>query len=415
MTRKTILLAAAAFALAGAAAAQDAPPREPTPAFPGQTDAPPPAAPSAYEVQPVAAGLATAFSFALLPDGNFLVAERTGTLRLVRPDGWISMPVAGVPGVKFGAASGLHDVVLDPDFAANRLVWFTYFAPPPGETPGRWPRAAIAAWSAQPLEVRNANPLGTEMLAVGRLSEDGLSLTDMRTVVAGADRRIAFAPDGTIYVSGAERYRFYETDVDGSTHPLPDDLRRQFSGRVLRVNRDGSPAAENPFGDETFSFGHRDPEGIAVHPETGELWLVEHGPMGGDELNVIRAGNDYGWPNISYGLQYSGEIVGTGESAAEGYEQPIYFWAPSIGPSSLVFYDGEMFPEWRGSLFVGAMPQMHLVRLELDGERVVAEEKLLTEMEQRIRDFEVGPDGELYVLTDEAAIYRLVAPAERGQ
>src|SRR5690606_26826847 len=132
-----------------------------------------------------------------------------------------------------------------------------------------------------PLEVRNANPLGTEMLAVGRLSEDGLSLTDVRTVVAGADRRIAFAPDGTIYVSGAERYRFYETDVDGSTHPLPDDLRRQFSGRVLRVDRDGSPAAENPFGDETFSFGHRDPEGIAIHPETGELWLVEHGPMGG--------------------------------------------------------------------------------------------------------------------------------------
>lgn len=419
------LLAATALATtvaAGAALAQqDAPPREPTPAFEGQTDAPPPATPSQYEVQPVAIGLQTAFSFALLPDGNFLVAERTGTLRLVRQDGWISMPVAGAPGVKFGSASGLHDIVLDPDFETNRLVWFTYFAPPEGETPGRWPRAAIAAWNVQTLEERTANPLGTETLARARLSEDGLSLTDMEIMAEGADRRIAFAPDGTVYVSGAERYRFTENDwdVDGGPGPLPMEQRIQFSGRVLRIHTDGTIPADNPFaagvdpmGAETFSFGHRDPEGIAVHPETGELWLVEHGPMGGDELNIIRPGRDYGWPNVSYGLQYDGNPVGDGESAGTGYEQPIYFWAPSIGPSSLVFYDGEMFPDWKGDLFVGSMPGMHLVRLELDGERVVAEEKLLADMEQRIRDFEVGPDGELYVMTDETAIYRLVAPSD---
>ncbi len=400
--KQALLGAAAGLAIGGAAFAQDAP-----------TDAPPSESPTAYQVETIASGLATPFAFALLPDGNFLVTERTGTLRLVRPDGWVSMPVAGTPGVKFGSASGLHDVVLDPDFEANRLVWLTYFKPPEGETPGIWPRGLIGEWNAQPLEWRNEHPLGTEMLAVGRLSADGLSLTDVRDVVAGADRRIAFAPDGTIYVSGAERYRFTEGDwdVDGGPGPLPLETRRQYSGRVLHVTRDGAPAAGNPFGDETFSFGHRDPEGIAIHPETGELWLVEHGPMGGDELNVIRAGNDYGWPNVSYGLQYSGDPVADGESAGEGYEPPIYTWTPSIGPSSLVFYDGAMFPDWRGDLLVGSMPLTHLVRLELDGERIVAEESLLDELEERIRDFTVGPEGELYVLTDAASILK-VTPAE---
>ena len=419
MNRKIALLLGAASLVAGAALAQDTPP-EPAPAFPGQTDAPAPETPSAFVMETVVTGLQSPFSFAILPDDEFLIAERTGTMRFVRPDGFISLPIAGVPEIKFGSASGLHDIVLAPDFATSRIIYFTYFAPPPGEPGGRWPRAAIAAWNALPLAERTAKPLGTEILARARLSEDLMILTDVETLVEGADRRIVLGPDDTIFVSGAERYRFTESDVDGSDHPLPMEERIKFSGRVLRINSDGTIPADNPFAGalpddvapETFSFGHRDPEGAAINPETGELWMVEHGPMGGDEMNIIRPGKDYGWPNISYGLQYDGNKVGTGESAANGYEQPIYTWTPSIGPSSLLFYQGEMFPDWKGDLFVGSLPGMHLVRLELDGEKIVAEESLLADQEQRIRDFDAGPDGALYVLTDAGTIFRLAAPGE---
>ena len=189
-------------------------------------------------------------------------------------------------------------------------------------------------------------------------------------------------------------------------------MRRNFTGRVIRINRDGTIPKDNPWlgratvSRETFAHGFKDPEGAALHPTTGELWLVDHGPQGGDEINIVRAGRDYGWPDVSYGVQYDARqadgrknVRGRhGRDVAAGVEQPIYFWVPSIAPSGMTFYTGDLFPEWKGNLFVGAMAAQSLVRLVLDGERVVAEERLLTELKQRIREVRQGPDGNIYVI-----------------
>lgn len=196
------------------------------------------------------------------------------------------------------------------------------------------------------------------------------------------------------------------------------DVRRNFSGRVIRINRDGSIPKDNPWLGratvlaETFAHGFKDPEGAALHPQTGELWTIDHGPQGGDEVNIVRGGRDYGWPDVSYGTQYDARQadgrknvrVGAGETARDGVEQPIYFWVPSIAPSGMMFYTGDLVPAWKGNLFVGAMAGQHLVRLVLDGERVVAEEKLLTELKQRIREVRQGPDGALYAIAGASLI-----------
>lgn len=389
---------------------------DPKPAFPGQTKAPAPARPSPpVAVETIATGLTGAWAIAFLPDGNFLVTQNAGTMRVVRPDGVVSAPIEGVPGVKAVAAQGLHDVVLDPDFARNRTIYFTYFAPPKGETPAAWPIEFFyeRVWT-KPLAERRTMQLGAERIARARLSEDNRRLEDVDVLAEGAERRIVIARDGTLYVTGADRFRFYDSDLDGVDRVFTDnpDVRRNFSGRVIRINRDGSIPKDNPWlgratvPADTFAHGFKDPEGAALHPQTGELWTVDHGPQGGDEINIVRGGRDYGWPDVSYGTQYDARQadgrtnvkVGTGATAMEGVEQPVYFWVPSIAPSGMLFYTGNLFPAWNGNLFVGAMAGQHLVRLVLDGERVVAEEKLLTDLKQRIREVRQGPDGALYVL-----------------
>ena len=222
------------------------------------------------------------------------------------------------------------------------------------------------------------------------------------------------ARDGTLYVTGADRFRFYDTDLDGVERVFTDnpDVRRNFSGRVLRINRDGSIPRDNPWlaratvAADTFAHGFKDPEGAALHPQTGELWTIDHGPQGGDEVNIVRGGRDYGWPDVSYGTQYDARQadgrrnvkVGTGATTAAGVEQPVYFWVPSIAPSGMAFYTGTAMPQWQGNLFIGAMAGQHLVRLVLDGERVVAEEKLFLDLKQRIREVRQGPDGALYLI-----------------
>jgi glucose/arabinose dehydrogenase len=391
--------------------------REPAPAFAGQTKAPAPAHPSApFTVQTIATGLSGAWAIAFLPDGKILVTQNAGEMRVVRADGVAFGPVAGVPAVKAIGAQGLHDVVLDPDFARNRLVYFTYFAPPRGEAPGSWPVEFFyeRVWT-RPFTERRTMQLGFERVARARLSEDDLRLDNLEVLADGAERRIVVARDGTLLVTGADRFRFYDSDLDGVDHDFTDnpDIRRNFSGRVLRINRDGSIPPDNPWlaratvPPDTFAHGLKDPEGAALHPQTGELWAIDHGPQGGDEINIIRAGRDYGWPDVSYGTQYDARQadgrknvpVGSGRSAMPGVEQPIYFWAPSIAPSGMMFYTGDLFPEWKGNLFIGAMAGQHLVRLVLDGERVVSEEKLLTERKQRIREVRQGPDGAVYLLS----------------
>jgi glucose/arabinose dehydrogenase len=388
---------------------------EPTPAFRGQTDAPPPAVESEYEVTVVTDELTAPWGLAFLPDGAFLVSERLGTLRIVSPDGQVSEPITGVPPVKVVAAQGFHDVVLDPDFAENRWLYFTYFAPPKGEAPRVWPNEHFyeEVWEKS-LAERRVLDLGQETVARARLSKDKRWLEDFEILTQSrVERRIAFAPDGTMFVTGADAFRFYDSDLDGIEHDVPfePDVRRNFTGRVIRINPDGTIPADNPWlgratvSRETYAHGFKDSEGAAIHPETGELWVTDHGPQGGDEIDIVRPGRDYGWPEVSHGVQYDARRrdgrknvpVGLGKTSMPGVEEPIYYWVPSIAPSGMAFYTGDLFPEWRGNLFVGAMAGRHLVRLVLDGERVVAEEKLLEELNLRIREVRQGPDGALYV------------------
>jgi aldose sugar dehydrogenase len=378
-------------------------------------DAPPPAQRSAYRVEVVTDALTNPWGLAFLPDGRFLVSERAGTLRTVTSDGRLSPPIAGVPPVKVVAAQGFHDVVLDPDFETNRYIYFTYFAPPRGEAAAEWPIEHFYenVWT-RPFAERRTLDLGTERVGRARLSANASRLEDVEVLYEGrVERRIVFAPDGTMFVTGADAFRFYDTDLDGVERVFTDnpDIRRNFSGRVIRINADGTIPRDNPWLDratvarETFAHGFKDPEGAAIHPETGELWVIDHGPQGGDEINIVRAGRDYGWPDVSYGTQYDARQadgrtnvpVGHGETSMSGVEEPIYIWVPSIAPSGMAFYTGDLFPEWRGSLFVGAMAGRHLVRLILDGERVVAEERLLEDLNVRVREVRQGPDGALYV------------------
>jgi len=395
---------------------------EPTPAFPGQTNAPAPAKSSEYRVEVITDALTGPWGLAFLPDGHFLVSERRGILRTITPNGELSEPIAGVPDVKVVAAQSFHDIVLDPNFEANRFVYFTYFAPPKGEAPAEWPIEHYynEVWTKS-LAERRVMELGSERVGRARLSEDHRRLEDVEVLIEGrVERRIVFAPDGTLYVTGADAFRFYDSDLDGVDHDFTDnpDIRRNFTGRVIRINPDGSIPVDNPWLDratvsrETFAHGFKDPEGADLHPETGELWLVDHGPQGGDEINIVRGRRDYGWPDVSYGVQYDARQpdgrtnvpVGNGRTSMQGVEEPLYYWVPSIAPSGMAFYTGDLFPEWRGNLFVGAMAGQHLVRLVLDGERVVAEEKLLEDLNLRVREVRQGPDGALYVFAGDSLL-----------
>jgi aldose sugar dehydrogenase len=414
------LLALACISICSPAGAQmakasDYPP--PKPAFPGQTNAPPPAKKSpALNVETIIPRFNAPWSLAFLPNGHMLVAERYGFIRVAHMDGFYSAPITGVPDTKIVAAESLHDVVIDPDFAHNRLIYFTYFAPPPGEDPGVYPIDDFYknVWDASVAQRRTMR-VGEERVARGRLSEDEKHLEDVQVLIDGVNRRIVFAPDGTMFVTGADRFRFYDLAYDSGNHETTDpDILRNFTGRVIRINRDGSIPKDNPFLSdptvlpETYSYGHRDPEGAAINPATGQLWEIEHGPLGGDEVNIIKPGGNYGWPNVSYGRRYNGDpIAGTGATAKEGTEQPVYFWYPDIAPCAAIFYTGDMFPDWKGNLLVAGMAAKTLIRLEIKDNKVISEEHLLTDLNQRIRDVVQAPDGSLFILTDDGRLSRV--------
>jgi glucose/arabinose dehydrogenase len=414
-----LLLAATLTASCGTSESEPEPPVESAGVPPGM-NAPPPDEPSRIAVEVITDALAGPWSIAFLPNGDFLVTETAGRMRTVTPEGVVSEPIAGVPPVKRVAAQSLHEVVLDPNFEENRWIYFTYFAPPEGEDAGQWPIEHFydEVWTRS-LAERRVMELGSERVARARLSADHRRLEDLDVLIEGrVERRIVFAPDGTLLVTGADAFRFYDSDLDGiegRTFVDNPDVRRNFTGRVIRINPDGTIPPDNPWLDratvsrETFAHGFKDSEGAAIHPQTGELWVVDHGPQGGDEINIVRAGRDYGWPEVSYGVQYDARQadgrtnvpVGTGQTSMPGVEEPVYIWAPSIAPSGMAFYTGNLFPEWQGNLFVGAMSATEghqLVRLVLDGERVVAEERLLADRKLRIREVKQGPDGALYLL-----------------
>jgi glucose/arabinose dehydrogenase len=340
-------------------------------------------------VETVARGLSHPWSLAFLPDGTMLVTERSGRMRIVSRDGALSAPLGGVPKVFASSQGGLFDVILDRAFAENRTVYFTYAEPVRGGA-----RTALARAR-----------LDTE--GPPRLSDVSVIFRQDGPLSSGNHfgGRIAQAADGNLFVTLGEHF---------STRDQAQNLANDL-GKIVRIAPDGSVPKDNPFAGragaraEIWSYGHRNPQGLVFRPGTGELWEHEHGPRGGDEVNIIRKGANYGWPVIGYGIDYSGAKIHESTHRA-GMEQPVKYWVPSIAPSGMAFYEGALFPSWRGSLFVGALAGQMLVRLSLDSEKITGEERLLRGLTERIRDVRNGPDGALYLLTDNTAgrVLRLV-------
>jgi glucose/arabinose dehydrogenase len=331
------------------------------------------------KVDTVASGLDHPWSLQFLPDGNMLVTERPGRMRIVSRDGKLGAPLGGVPKPYVGGQAGLLDVALDREFSRNHTIYFCYTADRSGN-----------ANVARALLVANETP----------------HLDDEKTIFhqvgpGGANNhgcRIAQAPDGKLFVTLGDHFGPRDAAQDLSTD----------NGKIVRIGPDGSIPQDNPFvgrasvRSEIWSYGHRNPQGLTFHPTTGALWEQEHGPRGGDEVNIIKKGANYGWPVIGYGIDYNGAKIHDATSKT-GMEQPLKYWVPSIAPSGMAFYQGDLFPAWRGHLFVGALAGEMLVRLTIDGENVLGEERLLHSLRERIRDVRTGPDGALYLLTDNSA------------
>jgi glucose/arabinose dehydrogenase len=332
------------------------------------------------KVVSVARGLANPWAVAFLPDGRFLVTERAGRLRIVERDGRLGEPVAGLPAVDAGGQCGLLDVVLDPKFAENALVYWSY---------------AEAGEGGNSTAVARGKLQGNRMVEVQKIFTQQPKVSS--TLHCGS--RLVFARDGRLFVVLGDRFSRKD---DAQT--LDNHL-----GKVVRIEADGKVPADNPFvgtpgaKPEIWSLGHRNMQGAALHPQTGELWASEHGPQGGDELNRVLPGRNYGWPLLTYGRNYgTGTRIGE-EGPKPGFEQPLKVWLPlSVAPSGMVFLTSDRYPGWKGNLFLGTLRGETLLRLELDGSSVVREERLLGRANSRIRDVRQGPDGYLYVLTDSA-------------
>jgi aldose sugar dehydrogenase len=356
-----------------------------SPAFAGQYRAPRREANVAFDVVTVAKGLDSPWGLAFLPDGRMLVTEQPGRLRILASDGSLSAPLAGVPPVDARGQGGLLGVAVDPGFATNHLIYWSYSEPRGnGRNNTAVARGALVDSVAprvdQPQVIFHQSP------SIGSRGHFG--------------GRLVWARDGTLFVTLGDRQvtegRMQAQRLDG------------LLGKVVRINSDGTVPADNPFVGKTgvrpeiWSYGHRNIQAAALHPATGELWESEHGTRGGDEVNVARKGLDYGWPTIAYGIEYGGSPITGNVTAKAGMEQPRYYWDPNIAPSGMTFYTGRLFPAWQNSLFIGALAGESLVRLTLEGDRIVGEERLLGDLGERIRDVVQGPDGALYLLTDDS-------------
>jgi len=363
------------------------PPNAPNhkPAFVGQTRAPEQKSSVVFNVVTVAAGIENGWGMTFLPGGKMLVTEKPGRLRVVDAKGTLSAPVTGLPAVDAQGQGGLLDISLHPDYASNQLIYWSY---------------------AEPRE----NDMNNTAVARGRFVDGAAPRVENVQVIYHQapsmvsrlhfGSRLVWGRDGTLFITQGER-----SIVEGRMQAQKMD---SLLGKIVRLNADGSVPKDNPFvgkegvRPEIWSYGHRNLQAATLHPTTGELWEVEHGPRGGDEINIPRKGHDYGWPTIGYGIEYNGNLIGGDITAQSGMEQPVYYWDPVIGPSGMMFYTGKLFPAWNGNLFIGGHATNDLVRLTLNGERVTGEERLLTDLKERVRDVRQGPDGAIYVLTDMA-------------
>lgn len=353
-----------------------------------QTRAPGTITQTAYSVTILTDKLISPWAVTALPDGRLVITEKAGTLRIMTADGGLSEPIDGFPEVDDRGQGGLLDVALAPDFATSRMLYFTL---------------------AESTDQGSLTAVGR-----GRLSDDETIVENFEIIwraipyfdnSAHFGSRLAFDREGNIFVTTGER-------ADLSTRPKAQLLDNGY-GKVVHITPDGDPVPGNPFIGvdgalpEIYSYGHRNVLGLAIHPETGDVWISEMGPRGGDELNRIIAGGNYGWPTISYGIEYSGEPIPGGITVMEGMEQPVYYWDPVLAPGGMTFYTSGVIAEWQGNLFIGGLGSGHVSRLVLENGRVVAEEWLLADEGQRFRDVCEGLDGALYIVTDAGRLYRI--------
>lgn len=358
------------------------------PAFAGQTRIQGVKTKTAFEGKIIATELKKPWGIAPLPDGRLLITEKKGTLRIADNSGKLSNEITGIPQVNDSGQGGLLGITIDPDFTKNRMVYWTF---------------------SNKTKEGNLTAVGK-----GRLSDDEKTIEN-GTVIYNATpayngnlhygSRILFDKTGNIIFTTGER-------SDMETRPQAQLLNSSL-GKVIRITVDGKPAPGNPFEGnlkakpELYSYGHRNVQGLAFHPKTGDLWESEFGPRGGDEVNIISAGKNYGWPTITYGIEYDEKTIGAGITQKEGLEQPVYYWDPVASPSGMTFYKGNRIPEWENNLFIGGLSSLHIIRLVIENNKVTGEERLLTSENERFRDVQQGKDGALYAITDSGKLYRI--------
>lgn len=353
------------------------------PAFEGQTRVAEQKLNVVFETVTVSEVLESPWGMAFLPTGEILITEKPGRLRILGKDGKLSPPVSGLPAVDARDQGGLLGLALDPAYATNQLLYWSYAEPQKNGTNN----TAVARGKL----ILGAEPKLDQVEVI-------FHQTPSLDATLHYGSRLVFDRTGALFITTGERStmegRMQAQRLDG------------LLGKVVRILPDGKIPADNPFvgrqdaRPEIWSFGHRNIQGATLHPDTGELWTIEHGPRGGDELNIPRKGLDYGWPTISYGIEYVGGAIGAGITSKPGLQQPVYYWDPVIAPGGITFYTGDLFPAWKKSLFIGGMGSKQLTRLTIEGEKVTGEERLLTELKERIRDVVQGPEGALYLLLD---------------
>ncbi len=359
-----------------------------SPAFAGQTRIAGTKTKTALDVKVLAEGLKRPWGMTILPDGRLLITEKTGTMRIATTTGKVSEPITGLPEVNSTGQGGLLGLTVDPAFSKNRIVYWVYSEK---TSTGNLTAVAKGTLSSDEKRIENVNVIYRADPAHPSTGHYG--------------GRILVDKTGNLLVTTGERSSL-------ETRPQAQFLT-SANGKVLRITKDGKAAPGNPVWNEAgakpeiYSYGHRNVQNLAFHPVTGDIWTAEFGPMGGDELNLVKPGKNYGWPTITYGMEYSGAKIGDGIQQKAGMEQPVYYWNPSISPSGMSFYSGNMFPDWKNNLFIGALSGKHILRLVIKDNKVVGEERLLADQNQRFRSTLQGKDGALYAITDEGRLYRI--------